>query len=58
MIGQGSFGAVFVTKYGKDKDNDSRSDEPVVVKKLLDSSLDLIDAFTKEARLLHDFKSR
>ena len=54
VIGQGSFGAVFVSKYGKDKDSDSRSDEPVVVKKLLGSSLDFIDAFTKEARLLHD----
>ena len=52
MVGQGSFGAVFVTKYARDVDRDSG--EPVVVKKLLGSSLQFIDAFTKEALLLLD----
>ena len=52
VVGQGSFGAVFVTKYAKDLDRNSG--ESVVVKKLLGSSLQFIDAFTKEARLLHD----
>ena len=52
VVGQGSFGAVFVIKYAKDLDRNSG--ESVVVKKLLGSSLQLIDAFTKEARLLHD----
>ena len=44
VIGQGSFEAVFVTKYAKDLDRNSG--EPVVVKKLLGSSLQFIDAFT------------
>ena len=52
MVGQGSFGAVFGTKYARDLDRNSG--EPVVVKKLLGSALQFIDAFTKEARLLHD----
>ena len=52
VVGQGSFGAVFVTKYAKDLDRNSG--EPVVVKKLLGSSLQFMDAFTKEACLLHD----
>ena len=51
-IGQGSFGAVFVTQYNWRKDEDSpRIGETVVVKKLLGSSFDFIDAFAKEARL-------
>ena len=41
----------FVTKYAKDLDRNSG--ESVVEKKLLGSSLKFIDAFTKEARLLH-----
>ena len=45
LVGQDSFGAVFVTKYAKDLARNSG--ESVVVKKF-------IDAFTKEARLLHD----
>ena len=57
VIGQGSFGAVFVTEYTRRKDGDSaRKGEKVVVKKLLGSSLDFIDAFAKEARLLYDLK--
>lgn len=57
VIGQGSFGAVFVTEYTRRKDGDSaRKGETVVVKKLLGSSLDFIDAFAKEARLLYDLK--
>ena len=52
VIRQGSFGAVFVTQYKGRKDEDSaRIGETVVVKKLLGSSLDFIDAFAKEARL-------
>ena len=55
MIGQGSFGAVFVTQYNGRKDEDSPGiGETVVVKKLLGSSLDFVDAFAKEARLLYD----
>ena len=54
-IGQGSFGAVFVTQYNWRKDEDSpRIGETVVVKKLLGSSLDFVDALAKEARLLYD----
>ena len=45
VVGQDSFGAVFVTKYAKDLARNSG--ESVVVNKF-------IDAFTKEARLLHD----
>ena len=57
VIGQGSFGAVFVTEYTRRRDGDSaRKGETVVVKKLLGSSLDFIDAFAKEARLLYDLK--
>ena len=57
VIGQGSFGAVFVTEYTRKKDGDSaRKGETVVVKKLLGSSLDFIDAFAKEARLLYVLK--
>ena len=57
FIGQGSFGAVFVTEYTRRKDRDSaRKGEKVVVKKLLGSSLDFIDAFAKEARLLNDLE--
>ena len=57
VIGQGSFGAAFVTEYTRRKDGDSaRKGEKVVVKKLLGSSLDFIDAFAKEARLLYDLK--
>ena len=52
VVAEGSFVAVFVTNYAKDIDRNSG--EPVVVKKLLGSSLQFIDAFTKEARLLHD----
>ena len=57
VIGQGTFGAVFVTEYPRIKDGDSATKvETVVVKKLLGSSLDFIDAFAKEARLLYDLK--
>ena len=57
VIGQGSFGAVFVTEYIRRKDGDSaRKGETVVVKKLLGCSLNFIDAFAKEARLLYDLK--
>ena len=57
VIGQGSFGAVFVTEYTRRKDGDSaRKGETVVVKKLLGSSLDFIDSFAKEARFLYDLK--
>ena len=49
--------AVFVTEYTRRKVGDSvREGETVVVKKLLGSSLDFIDAFAKEARLLYDLK--
>ena len=41
-----------MTEYAKDLDRNSG--ESVVVKKLLGSSLQFIDAFAKEARLLHD----
>ena len=44
VIGHGSFGAVFLTSFQKK--------ETVVVKKLLDSSADFLDAFVKEAKLL------
>ena len=56
VIGQGSFAAVFVTKYTQNKDSDARTVDSVVVKKLLGSSFDFVDAFIKEARLLHDLK--
>ena len=56
VIGQGSFGAVFVTEYTRRKDEDSARKGEKVVKKLLGSSLDFIDAIAKEARLLHDLK--
>ncbi|MCG8405987.1 MAG: hypothetical protein MI923_12395, partial [Phycisphaerales bacterium] len=49
---QGLFIAVFRTKYASDLDRNSG--ESVVVKKLLGLSLQFIDAFTKEDRLLHD----
>ncbi|CAH3177791.1 unnamed protein product [Porites lobata] len=39
VVGQSSFGAVFVTKY-----LDRNSSKPVVVKKLFGSSLQFIDA--------------
>ena len=52
MVGQGLFVAVLGTKYAQHLDRNSG--ESVVVKKLLGSSLQFIDAFTKEARLLHD----
>ena len=52
MVGQGLFVAVFGTKYGQHLDRNSG--ESVVVKKLLGSSLQFIDTFTNEARLLHD----
>ena len=54
VVGQGSFGAVFVTKYAREEDLDRNSSKPVVVKKLLGSSSQFIDVLTKEARLLHD----
>ena len=55
VIGQGLFGAVFVTKYTRREDGDlARKGEKAIVKKLLGSSLDFIDAFAKEARLLYD----
>ena len=51
VIGQGTFGAVFVTEYPGRKDGDSATNvETVVVKKLLGSSLDFIDAFAKDQR--------
>ena len=54
---QGSFRTVFVTEYTRRKDGDSaRKGETVVVKKLLGSSLDIINAFSKEARLLYNLK--
>ena len=58
VISQESFGAVFVTEYTRRKVGDSvRKGEIVVVKKFLgSSSLDFIDAFAKEARLLYDLK--
>ena len=52
VVGQGLFVAVLGTKYAQHLDRNSG--ESVVVKKLLGSSLQFIDAFTKEARLLHD----
>ena len=52
VVGQGLFIAVFRTKYAYDLDRNSG--ESVVVKKLLGSSLQFIDVFTKEARLLYD----
>ena len=52
VVGQGLFVAVFGTKYASDLDRNSG--ESVVVKKLLGSSLQFIDAFTKEARLLYN----
>lgn len=48
VIGKGSFGAVFKTKYSP---NESGSVE-VLMKKLLSSSVDFIDALIKEAKLL------
>ena len=56
VIGQGSFGAVFVTEYTRRKVGDSVRKSEAVVKKLLGSSLDFIDVFAKEARLLYDLK--
>ena len=52
VVGQRLFLAVFGTKYASHLDR--KSGESVVVKKLLGSSLQFIDAFTKEARLLYD----
>ena len=52
VVGQRLFLAVFGTKCASHLDR--KSGESVVVKKLLGSSLQFIDAFTKEARLLHD----
>ena len=49
VIRQGTFGAVFVTEYPRRKDGDSATKvETVVVKKLLGSSLDFIDAFSRQ----------
>ena len=53
MIGEGPFGAIFVPKYTQNKDIDSRTVESVIVKKLLGSSLNFINAFTKEADLIN-----
>ena len=48
VIGQGSFGAVFVTEATRRKDeNSARKGETTVVEKLLGSSLDFIDVFAK-----------
>ena len=53
VIGQGSFRAIFLRKYTRNKDGDSaRKAETMVVKKMLGSSLNVIDAFAKNVGLL------
>lgn len=53
LIGQGAFGAVFITSYDTAMIKPS---ETVVVKKLLSTATDFQQAFVKEARLLHGLR--
>lgn len=50
VIGQGSFGAVFVTRYHDE--TKTKPAETVVVKKLLSKATDFTETFVKEARML------
>ena len=54
MIGQGTFGAVFVTQY-KPKE---KPGEKVVVNKLLSTAEDFTETFVKEAKILNELQHK
>lgn len=52
VIGQGAFGAVFLTSYN----TPTKPSQTVVVKKLLSTATDFQQALLKEERLLHGLR--
>ena len=54
VIGQGSFGAVFITRY----QTTAKPAETVVVKKLLHTASDFTETFIKEAKILNGLEHK